>query len=54
MTAVRRGLGFWWTPDHPGYPEPQDLVDDTWDEAERHHVVEFLGSGHAVPFAYYG
>lgn len=46
--ASTRGLrliGAWRSDEHPGRPDPRDLVDDRWDEHERRTVVTYLGGG---------
>jgi hypothetical protein len=44
-------VGYWRDPDYPEetahLPEPQDLVDHTWDRAERAEVVGYLRRGEA-------
>jgi hypothetical protein len=42
-------VGYWRDPDYPeetaDLPEPEDLVDPTWDPAERAEVVAYLRRG---------
>lgn len=49
----RRLIGYWRNEDHPEYPDPHDLVDESWDENERHQVWAYLSSGTMVA-AYMG
>jgi hypothetical protein len=32
----RRLIGYWRNEKHPEYPDPTDLVDESWDAEERH------------------
>jgi hypothetical protein len=41
----RRLIGYWRNEEHPDYPDPLALVDETWDERERHQVSWFLSHG---------
>lgn len=50
---VRRLIGYWRNEQHPEYPDPQSLVDSTWDEDKRHVVYTYLCSGTMVA-AYMG
>lgn len=40
-----RLLGFWGTPENQTLPNPADLVDAAWDEAERLWVSDYLDHG---------
>jgi len=44
----RRPIGYWRNERHPEFPEPQSLVDATWDDDERHMVWAYLSSGTMV------
>lgn len=44
-TVVLRLIGTWRSEEHPGRPDPRDLVDDEWDEGERREVATYLGGG---------
>jgi hypothetical protein len=46
--ATRRLIGYWRNEQHPEFPDPQSLVDATWDEAERHMVWAYLCHGTMV------
>ncbi|WP_185444463.1 hypothetical protein [Kribbella qitaiheensis] len=41
----RRLIGYWRNEMHPEYPDPKDLVDESWNEDERHVVWAYLCSG---------
>ena len=41
----RRLIGFWRNEEHPEYPSPEDLVDQTWDRDERDTVWWYLSHG---------
>jgi hypothetical protein len=49
----RRLIGYWRNEEHSEYPDPTDLVDESWDTAERHMVWSYLSSGTMVA-AYMG
>jgi hypothetical protein len=44
MTSLRH-IGYWRNSEHPEYPDPADLVDESWDEGERHAAWFYLSSG---------
>jgi hypothetical protein len=44
----RRLIGYWRNEQHPEYPDPTDLVDESWDAEERHMVWSYLCSGTMV------
>lgn len=44
-TVVLRLIGTWRSDEHPGRPDPRDLVDDRWDERERRAVATYLAGG---------
>lgn len=41
----RKLIGYWRSEQHPECPDPHDLIDDQWDEDERHVVWWYLSSG---------
>ena len=41
----RRLIGYWRNEQHPEYPDPMDLVVESWDAEERHLVWAYLCSG---------
>lgn len=43
--AERRLIGYWRNQDHPDYPDPRDLVDESWDEDQRHAMWFYLCGG---------
>jgi hypothetical protein len=47
MAVIRplKSVGYWWSPETPDYPPPQDLVDPEWCPADRSRVVAYLRSG---------
>lgn len=45
MTTQRRLIGYWRNELHPEYPDPADLVDESWDENERHAVWAYTVGG---------
>jgi len=40
-----RLLGFWASPDDESLPDPADLVDASWDEADREWIADYLDRG---------
>ncbi|MET7297991.1 hypothetical protein [Embleya sp. NPDC005575] len=40
-----KALGYWRSSDSPRLPDPANLVDTTWDGAERALVVDYLDRG---------
>ncbi|MFI5732712.1 hypothetical protein ACIA49_21525 [Kribbella sp. NPDC051587] len=44
----RRLIGYWRNEMHLEYPDPIDLVDESWDAEERHMVWSYLCSGTMV------
>jgi hypothetical protein len=52
VTEVRH-IGYWRSAHHPDYPDPAQLVDDSWDQDERSTVVQFLSYGQ-IARAYMG
>ena len=51
--TTRRLIGYWRNEQHPEFPDPALMVDDTWDEDERYMVWNYLCSGTMVT-AYMG
>lgn len=49
----RRLIGFWRDEQHPNCPDPQSLIDSTWDADERHAVGAYPRFG-TVVIAYMG
>ena len=45
---IRRLIGYWRSEQHPEFPDPQSLVDATWDDDERHMLWAYLSSGTMV------
>lgn len=43
MIALRT-IGYWRNAEHPEYPDPADLADESWSEDERDAVVWYLSS----------
>jgi hypothetical protein len=43
MRLIR--IGYWLGPRAPGWPDPRQFVDPTWDEEEREDVVSYLQHG---------
>lgn len=35
-------IGYWGNDQHPDYPDPRTLIDESWDEAERFDVAHYL------------
>lgn len=40
-----RLIGYWRSEKHPEYPDPHDLVDETWNADERHQLWFYLATG---------
>lgn len=38
-------IGYWAGPRAPGWPDPQDFVDSSWDREEREDVAAYLTQG---------
>ncbi|MFI7425895.1 hypothetical protein ACIBPB_02795 [Micromonospora sp. NPDC049836] len=40
-----RVIGYWRSEEHPEFPDPHDLVDTSWDDAEKRQVSWYLSQG---------
>jgi hypothetical protein len=38
-------IGYWREPGHPSWPDPTDLVDESWDPSERDTIASYLDDG---------
>ena len=38
-------IGYWWSAQEPEWPDPEEFVDNAWDESEREIVASYLDSG---------
>jgi hypothetical protein len=47
-------IGYWRSALEPGWPDPRDFVDATWDESEREAVATYLRRGGFEPWAQCG
>lgn len=43
-------MGYWLGPYAPGWPDPRNFVDPSWDVDERDQIVNYLGRGMAVRY----
>lgn len=43
-----RRVGYWRSEAHPGWPDPLDMVDASWDADERAKVLQHLRRGHVL------
>lgn len=46
-----RLIGYWWSPDDPGWPKAHEWVDVDWDSTERELVAAYLAGGMRAPYA---
>jgi hypothetical protein len=44
MSTVRL-IGYWWSGQHPEWPNPAEFIDSEWDATEREMVGWYLRSG---------
>ena len=45
VTRTLKAVGYWWSPERPNFPHPNDLIDPEWCAGDRSRAVAYLRTG---------